>query len=237
MRLSCLPAAIILNLCGTSGGERGDQAVVPHHEHGWSLLLPEVGARIEAEPHKVSFDIKDYSRWYDVRWVDPQPDLATEALREASVSCDPVVWDRAVIASNTWTAGGLCTRGSRFWWLISRVERHPSQDLLFFYVANPDFLAFEDAWVDFSRTLATFGGGADTPPPPEGRALRRKIRAAAADVKPTASPLPGSGVLSTHVIQALDEVWATRSAREPPPPTFDGSAVQSTKQAPHDRGD
>ncbi|TVQ94781.1 MAG: hypothetical protein EA397_00885 [Deltaproteobacteria bacterium] len=230
MRLFILPLLAALNLCGTSGGERGSEPIEPYQGPGWSLQLSTVGAKVEAEPDQVSFDLRDFSRWFDVRWVDHEVDLSIVPRREGSIRCDPAVWDRAIVEEQSWTAGGLCTRGSRFWWMVARIERHERRDLFFFYVANPDFLAFEDAWVDFSRTVATFGG-TDTPPePPSARELRAAIRAASTKVRPTASPLPGSGVLSSHVIEHLGPVWAMRRERQPPAPRLDGSEAEPEAQ-------
>lgn len=210
----------LLNLCGTSGGDRGDPLGEVHAGAGWAVHLPAAGAKLEIEPSKVSVDAKDYSRWFDVSWVPDTPDLSVYARTAGATACDPVTWEKPVATDSTWTAGGLCTRGRRFHWLIARVERHGDRALLFFYVANPDFLAFEDAWVDFIRTAATFSGGARPVAPPAAATLRARIRAAASTVGPSTSPLPGGGVLSTAVIRDLDLLQSLRAAARPPPDTL-----------------
>jgi hypothetical protein len=218
------PALAFFNLCGTSGGEAGDDAPQTFTGDGWALQLPSVGAKVQVAPDRISVDARDYSRWFDVRWEPDSVDLSVPARTWAAKSCDPAVWERPIVRDDSWTAGGLCTRGSRYQWLIARVERVDGHSLAFFYVANPDFLAFEDAWVDFTRTAATLTAGAMALPPADATVVRQQIRGAAADVGHGTSPLPGGGVLSTHVIEGLAAMWETRRAASPPPRPFAAEA-------------
>ena len=225
MRL-LIPALALLNLCGTSGGATGDAPTTVHRGPGWAMHLPAEGARVTVEPDRIAVDVSDYSRWFDVRWVPATPDLSVHARNLAATTCDPVVFDRPIVEEDSLTAGGLCTRGNRFQWLITRVERRGERNLLFFYVANPDFVSFEDAWVDFARTAATITSGEDPLPPPDGPPLRARIRAAAANAGASDSPLPGGGVLSTLVIPDLQAIWTARARSASPPWPLDGSAAQ-----------
>lgn len=223
MRLWFIPALIWLNLCGTSGGRVGEAPGEVHQGQGWSVRLPAPGATVKAEASRVSVDATDFSRWFDVRWDEAWGDLSVPVRNIAMKECDPVVWDEPVVTETSWTASALCTRRERFEWLIGRVEKHGDRALVFFYVANRDFVAYEDAWVDFSATVATIGAG-DTPPePPDAADLRRRIREAAKNVGPSLSPLPGGRVMSPVVVPALEPIWTLRAATPPPPATFDGS--------------
>jgi len=214
------PALALLNLCGTSGGKAGDAENPVHVGDGWAIRLPTVGAKVEATPARISIDARDYSRWFDVRLYGLTDDLSIHPRTLGATLCDPAVFDRPIVTDDAWTAGGLCTRGSRFQWMIARAERHGDRTLVFFYVANPDFLTFEDAWVDFARTAATITARPEAPEGPPGPELRSAIRRAAKEIGRTDSPLPGGGVLSTHVIPQLDAAWAVRAAAGPPPERF-----------------
>lgn len=216
-------ALVWLNLCGTSGGEVGDAPAPAHVGAGWAVGLPPVGATVKVEADAVIVDATDYSRWWDVRWTDAWGDLSIGARNLAAQACDPVVWDDPITTETTWTAGGLCTRNGRFHWLIARVEKRGERSLVMFYTANPDFLVFEDAWVDFAGTTATLQGGATPAGAPDPKDLRTRIRASAASVQRSISPLPGGRVLSTAVIPSLEPVWQMRRMATPPPARFDGS--------------
>jgi hypothetical protein len=223
-----LPALSLLNLCGTSGGATGDAPNPIHQGPGWSLRVPAVGAKVEVEPERIGVDARDFSRWFDVRWTFAEDDLSVHPRTIAATTCDPAVFDKPVTTPDSYTVGGLCTRGSRFHWMIARAERHGDRALVFFYVANPDFVAFEDAWVDFARTAATLTGGPTPPEPPPGADLRRRIREAATTTGPSDSPLPGGGVLSTYVIPRLEPLWALRAATRPPPYPMTGAPEEMT---------
>jgi hypothetical protein len=217
MSVKLASVLIFLNLCGTSGGRVGDTPTPPYAGEGWSIRLPPEGATVKATASRISVDAKDFSRWFDIRWDELYGDLSIPVRNLAAVECDPVVWDEPTVEPDAWTAGALCTRKERFEWLIARVERHGDRALVFFYVANRDFLAYEDAWVDFSTTVATFGPGKEPPVPPEGRKLRQTVREAVRQGPPSLSTLPGGRVMSLTVIPALTEVWAMRRARGAPP--------------------
>jgi hypothetical protein len=225
-------ALMWLNLCGTSGGEVGDAPAPPHAGPGWAVRLPPSGAEVKVQPDAIIVDASDYSRWWDVRWTEAWGDLSIGPRNLAQEACDPVVWDDAIVTETTWTAGGLCTRNGRFHWLIGRSERHGDRALVLFYTANPDFLAFEDAWVDFAGTTATLQGGATPMTPLDPIELRRSIRSAASEAHRSISPLPGGRVLSKAVIPRLEPLWALRAAAKVPPARLDGSEEPAAPTSP-----
>lgn len=224
MRFAIIPA-LLFNLCGTSGGRVGEVVGEVHQGEGWSMRLPAVGAQVKVDGDAISVDTPDFSRFYDIRWGALNPvDLGQPVKEQALTDCDPAVWDEPVITETTWTASALCTRRERFEWLIGRVERHGDRALVFFYVANRDFIAYEDAWVDFANTAASLSAQATPPAPHDSRALRRAIREGAKNVGPSKSPLPGGRVMSAAIVPVLDPVWAQRATLPPPPRPFGPAA-------------
>ncbi|MFK7927136.1 MAG: hypothetical protein AB8H79_03035 [Myxococcota bacterium] len=231
MRLMTSVALMWLNLCGTSGGRVGEAVGEVHQGQGWSVRLPPNTARADAgpakvvvEPQRIAVDAGDFSRFFDIRWTDAELDLSTPLRTMALTECDPAVWDKPVVTDTTWTASALCTRQERFQWLIGRAEKHGDKALIFFYVANRDFLAYEDAWVDFANTAGTISSQAQPPALLDPATLRAAIREGAKDVGPSASPLPGGRVLSRAVVPKLTAVWDQRASLPPPPQRFTSPA-------------
>lgn len=226
MRLEAVATIAMLNLCGTSGGRVGEAVGEPHAGDGWSIRLPPNTARdaglatVTVETDRVAVDAADFSRFFDIRWADAQPDLSVPVRNLALTECDPAVWDEPVLTADTWTASALCTRQERFQWLIGRVERHGDRALVFFYVANRDFLAYEDAWVDFANTAATISADPVPPAVLDAKTMRDEIRIGAKHVGPSLSPLPGGRVMSKAVIPRLSAIWEQRKRLPPPPPAF-----------------
>jgi hypothetical protein len=207
-----------MNLCGTSGGQVGSPVGEVYRGNGYVMRLPSVGAKVAPSADKLSIDAKDFSRFYDIYWTDWNPaDPSVPVTSKALKECDPAVWDVPVVTETTWTASALCTRRERFEWLIGRVEKHGDRALVFFYVANRDFLAYEDVWVDFANTAGSITAADDVLPPFDEGELRKKIRAGAKNVKPSLSPLPGGRVMSGAVIPVLEPVWERRKTLAPPP--------------------
>jgi len=222
MRTALVPA-LLLNLCGTSGGQVGQDVGEPYAGPGWSVRLPPQGGTVKVEAERIAVDAADFSRFWDVRWDLVYPDLGLPVKNLALTECDPAVWDDPVVTETTWTASALCTRREKFEWMIGRVEKHGDRALVFFYVANRDFLAYEDAWVDFANTAGTLSARPTPPEPLDDKALRAKIRAGAKNVGPSLSPLPGGRVMTKAVVPVLTEVWERRASLPPPPARFDGT--------------
>ena len=223
MRVAIVPA-LLLNLCGTSGGQVGKAVGEPHVGPGWSLRMPAEGGTVKVERDRIAVDATDFSRFWDVRWdIVYETDLGIPVKNIALTECDPAVWDEPVVTDTTWTASALCTRRERFERLIGRVEKHGDRALVFFYVANRDFLAYEDIWVDFANTAGTLSALPQPPEPLDDNELRKRIREGAKDVGPSLSPLPGGRVMSRAVVPVLAPVWERRESLPPPPKTFDGS--------------
>jgi hypothetical protein len=199
--------------CGRGAGRIETAPVQVHVGQGWAVGVP-AGAKIEVQPDVVRVDSADGTSWFDVRWIDGPAD-GTAAEIWARASCTPPVWDEPWISGGRWTAGGICVIGQHRWWMIHVLEPIGEHTLHTAFLADSKWIAYEDAWVLASHTALGFAGGDHPLAPPDPEDLRTRLRQAAA-LPPGPMPVAGGGVLSTHVLPLLGDIWAARD-RAPPP--------------------
>ena len=183
---------------------------------GWAVSVPKA-AQVQFDGGILKVDSANGRSWFDVEWVDTLPTEAT-AMEWGNNNCQPVVFDEGIVTPNRYAVGGICEIKERRHWVVLVLERIGDRTLETSYFADSRWVPYEDAWVQFSQTALTLGGGPEPLAGPEIPTFKTDIRAAGEQM-PGPIPIPGGGLLSTRIIPHLNEVWNSRTA-SPPTGTF-----------------
>jgi hypothetical protein len=186
-----------------------------HEGPGFRLPVPESSA-VTVGVDRVQADPPGGWWWYDVRVID-RPAVPSAALTAwAEETCRPVRWDLlpSKPAPDVIVIGGTCSIGERRFWTLASLETRGDRAVLTGMHWLLGYVGYEDVWVSFLRGPMSFPSGEPALSEDE---VRRRIRAIPPEGDRFHSlPLPGGGVFSARVADALADVWQARAGQPVP---------------------
>ena len=215
--------ALLISGCGRFDKPAASAPGVVHGE-GWSMQVP-AEASVKAMGSMVQVDAKHGMAWIDVRWIDTPSSPVVGATAWAEQTCRPIQWDEpSQPVEGVWLSGGLCTIGHRDHWLITVLEDRGDRTLLTGIMAVQRQRTYEEVWVEFVTSALSLRQGAEPAILIEPEVLKTTLRETQRSTPVGYKPIPGGGLLSGAIANALKDTFEAHKAVDVP--TFFGMQME-----------